>query len=94
MTVRLKPLVPLIEEALDGIGLSKTERKVAAHIATGMTAKEVAKELGNSFRTIEIHVGAVKRELRLGSIAELIHFAHWKMRSKGGVAEVLGRCLG
>ena len=94
MTVRLKPLVPLIEEALDGIGLSPTERKVAAHLTAGMTAREVAQELGNSPRTIEIHIGAVKRELRLGSIVELIHFAHWKMRSKGGVAEVLRRCLG
>lgn len=43
-------------------GLSKRERDVLAQIGQAKTAKEIARALSISPRTVEIHVGMIKRK--------------------------------
>lgn len=56
--------------------LSPRQREVAKLLAKGLTNKAVAKELGLSYRTVEIHRGAVTDKLQCSNFisAALILF--------------------
>ena len=52
--------------------LTPREREVAALVMQGLTAKETAKALGISPRTVEIHRARLMRKYRAGSTPELV----------------------
>jgi DNA-binding NarL/FixJ family response regulator len=55
--------------------LTAREREVLHHLARGYAYKQIAARLGISARTVESHVGAVLRKLRLSSRHEVTHWA-------------------
>ena len=55
--------------------LTPREREILEHIARGYLYKEVAARLGLSVRTVESHVAAVLRKLRLANRHQLAHWA-------------------
>jgi two-component system response regulator NreC len=56
-------------------GLSDREVEVLRMIALGHTNAEIAKQLYLSVRTVETHRAHIQQKLRLGSRAELVHYA-------------------
>jgi DNA-binding NarL/FixJ family response regulator len=79
---------PLVSEALlsaflangsiregSGSALTKRERVVIQLLAEGRGNKEVASALGISHKTVESHRSAIRRKLRLHSIADIVHYA-------------------
>ena len=60
-----------LEAWSDSIGLSASERKVAALVARGLTNREVAELLGVSMLTARNHLGAVFRKANVSNRAEL-----------------------
>ncbi|MEV7619795.1 AAA family ATPase [Microbacterium sp. NPDC089321] len=57
--------------------LTRTEERIARHVATGETNLEIAQELFISRRTVETHVSNILTKLGLRSRTELaVHFAH------------------
>lgn len=56
-------------------GLSEREVEVLRMVALGHTNNEIAKELYLSVRTVETHRAHIQQKLRLGSRAELVHYA-------------------
>jgi DNA-binding NarL/FixJ family response regulator len=79
---------PLVSEAIlntflakgsrregSGSALTKRERVVIQMLAEGKGNKEVASALGISHKTVESHRSAIRRKLRLHSIAEIVHYA-------------------
>jgi len=55
--------------------LTPREREVLHHLARGYSYKRIAMRLGISARTVESHVGAVLRKLRLSSRHEVSRWA-------------------
>lgn len=55
--------------------LTRRERAVIQLLAEGKGNKAVASELGISHKTVESHRGAIRRKLRLHSIADIVHYA-------------------
>jgi DNA-binding NarL/FixJ family response regulator len=55
--------------------LTKRERVVIQLLAEGRGNKEVASALGISHKTVESHRSAIRRKLRLRSIADIVHYA-------------------
>jgi DNA-binding NarL/FixJ family response regulator len=55
--------------------LTPREREVLRHIARGYMYKEIARRLGISVKTVEVHVSAVLRKLQLSSRHELARWA-------------------
>jgi NarL family two-component system response regulator LiaR len=55
--------------------LTGREREVLEGIAKGRTNKEIAAELGISFRTVETHRESLMRKLQIRTVAELTRFA-------------------
>jgi DNA-binding NarL/FixJ family response regulator len=55
--------------------LTKRERMVIRLLAEGRGNKEVASALGISHKTVESHRSAIRRKLRLHSIADIVHYA-------------------
>ena len=55
--------------------LTKRERAVIQMLAEGKGNKEVASALGISHKTVESHRSAIRRKLRLHSIADIVHYA-------------------
>ena len=55
--------------------LSDREREVLRMLALGHTNQEIAKRLYLSVRTVETHRAHVMQKLRLGTRAELVHYA-------------------
>ena len=53
-------------------GLTAREREIAARLITGLTSKEIAKDLNVSHRTVEAHRMRLMRKLDVGSTGELI----------------------
>ena len=51
--------------------LTPRELEVADHLSRGLTAAEVADELGISVKTVEAHRGNVYRKLNVRNVAEL-----------------------
>jgi two-component system, NarL family, response regulator NreC len=56
-------------------GLSEREVEVLRMIALGHTNTEIAQSLYLSVRTVETHRAHIQQKLRLGSRAELVHYA-------------------
>lgn len=52
--------------------LTPREREVLGLVVSGMTAKEIARKLGASHRTIEIHRGHVMQKMAAASLADLV----------------------
>ncbi|MDM0085713.1 response regulator [Variovorax sp. J31P179] len=52
--------------------LTAREREVYDRMVLGMTSKEIAKELGGSFRTIEIHRSRVLVKMGASNVANLV----------------------
>jgi FixJ family two-component response regulator len=52
--------------------LTAREREVCQRIAAGKTSKEVARELGVSHRTVEIHRARVMEKMGTPTLAELV----------------------
>jgi len=55
--------------------LTRRERAVIQLLAEGKGNKAVASELGISRKTVESHRSAIRRKLRLHSIADIVHYA-------------------
>lgn len=52
--------------------LSPREREVVAHLAQGLSSKEIARELGISPRTVEMHRARLLRKLDVRTTAQLL----------------------
>jgi DNA-binding NarL/FixJ family response regulator len=55
--------------------LTGREREVLGGIARGRTNKEIAAELGISYRTVETHRESLMKKLQIRTVAELTRFA-------------------
>jgi DNA-binding NarL/FixJ family response regulator len=55
--------------------LTAREREVLEGIARGRTNKEIAAELGISYRTVETHRESLMKKLQIRTVAELTRFA-------------------
>lgn len=55
--------------------LTAREREVMEMTITGKTSKEMARLLGGSHRTIEIHRARFMQKMQVGSVAELVRMA-------------------
>lgn len=63
---------PLEHGAGPTTNLSPREREVMAHLAKGQTAKEIARTLGLSPRTVEMHRARLLRKLGVRTTAQLL----------------------
>ena len=52
--------------------LSTRERQIVMHLGEGRTSKEIARTLGASFRTIEIHRRHVMEKMAVSTLADLV----------------------
>lgn len=70
-------LYPLRDPALETrlAALSETQRAVLAKVAEFKTSKEIAAELGISFRTVQNHRNAIALKLELTGPNQLLRFA-------------------
>ena len=55
--------------------LTSREREVLEHAARGLHAKEIARALGISVRTVEVHKTHLMAKLGVRNVAELVRFA-------------------
>jgi FixJ family two-component response regulator len=55
--------------------LTPRERQIFDLLVTGMTSKVIARELGGSFRTIEIHRAQIMRKMRARHLPELVRIS-------------------
>ena len=55
--------------------LTPREQEVLRHAAQGLHAKEIAKLLGISARTVEVHKTRIMEKLEVRNIGELVRFA-------------------
>jgi DNA-binding NarL/FixJ family response regulator len=78
------PIASRLREALRGehethagslAQLTAREREVLQGVARGRTNKEMAAELGISYRTVETHRESLMRKLQIRTVAELTRFA-------------------
>ncbi|WP_157219076.1 response regulator transcription factor [Flavisphingomonas formosensis] len=73
---RSLPLVARKREAQERVGsLSVRERETVEHIAGGLSNKLVARTLGLSIRTVEMHRASAMRKLGVRNLAELLQLA-------------------
>lgn len=66
----------VFEDISDGrsvnLGLTAREREIASHVISGLTSKEIARELQVSHRTVEAHRMRLMRKLEVNTTGELI----------------------
>jgi FixJ family two-component response regulator len=55
--------------------LTRRESEVAEHMIAGKTSKMIARELGGSFRTVEIHRTRVMAKMAAPTLADLVRMA-------------------
>ena len=55
--------------------LSEREKEIVVHVASGMTNKEIAQELGLSIKTVESHRSNIAKKLQIFDIAGVTLFA-------------------
>ena len=55
--------------------LTERETEVLRYVAKGMSAKQIARKLTLSHRTVENHVQSTLRKLQLGNRVELTRYA-------------------
>lgn len=68
-------------------GLTERERQVLALAVTGHTNKQIARELGISHRTVEIHRSRIMQKTGAGSVPELVRLvksAQWDGGDEAG----------
>lgn len=65
-------IVSATEHGLRLASLTPREREVLNLMVTGRTSKMIARELGGSFRTVEIHRGRVMVKMAVASLADLV----------------------
>lgn len=70
-----KTVFPGRRPRTSGGGLSKRERQVLGHIASGAASREIASRLGLALRTIEKHRENISQKLKLKGTAALTRFA-------------------
>jgi FixJ family two-component response regulator len=63
----------IIRERLDQLTLR--EQEVMALVVTGLSNKVIARQLGISYRTVEIHRAHVMHKMKASNLAELVHLA-------------------
>jgi len=63
---------PASQSLPQGVPLSPREREVVTRLASGMTSKEMARELGLSPRTVEMHRARLLRKMGVRSTAQLL----------------------
>ena len=62
------------DEAMRRIAaLTRRERQVLAHVASGKSNRAIAAELGTSEKTIKVHRGRVMHKLGASSVVDLVH---------------------
>jgi two-component system response regulator FixJ len=71
--------------------LTGRQRQIVELITNGLTSKEIALELGMSFRTVEAHRAAIMDKLDLGSLAELIKLIVRAQNSESGHPQLVSR---
>lgn len=62
--------------------LTPREREVLSYILAGYTSPEIAKIIGLSARTVEVHRKKVMNKLHLGHLIQLAH--EWHHRRQAG----------
>ncbi|TDG11393.1 response regulator transcription factor [Seongchinamella unica] len=74
---RDKALTPSTDRNVDLLleKLTSTERLVLTKVAAFMTSKEIARELGMSYRTVQNHRSNICSKLELRGAHQLMHFA-------------------
>jgi DNA-binding NarL/FixJ family response regulator len=77
LSPQLGPNAPVRTSDRDDLvsSLSKRELEVLCFLASGMTNREIAKQLGISVKTIDTHRGHVLKKLHLRNNADLTRFA-------------------
>ncbi|ATJ83270.1 LuxR C-terminal-related transcriptional regulator [Halomonas beimenensis] len=55
-----------------GATLSQREREISSYIANGQTCKEIARQLGISHRTVEVHRARIMKKLGCRNTAEMV----------------------
>lgn len=55
--------------------LTAREQTILSLVAQGLSSKEVARELGISFRTVDAHRRNIKAKLNIDSVADLVRYA-------------------
>jgi DNA-binding NarL/FixJ family response regulator len=55
--------------------LTPRQREVLQRVAAGLTSKEIAQELGLSYRTVDVHRMLLMRRLNVRDVAGLVRFA-------------------
>jgi two-component system nitrate/nitrite response regulator NarL len=63
-------------EALEAVRMTQREREVIAHIAVGMSNKEIAREMNIATDTVKSHVRNVMDKLALHSRLQIAAYAH------------------
>jgi two-component system response regulator FixJ len=66
--------------------LTDREREVMKGLMRGRSSKEIARDLGISHRTIEMHRRRINEKLEVSSMAELLGIG-WRARAIGGLDE-------
>lgn len=61
--------------ALSSLSLSQRQREILRHVADGETDKQIARNLGLSPRTVEMHVSGALKALHSANRAEAVHRA-------------------
>lgn len=56
--------------------LTEREREVMDLVVRGLSSKAIARELGISFRTVEVHRSHILDKMGVRTVPELIHFAN------------------
>jgi len=67
------PPEPVIRQRLST--LTRREREVMRHLVNGATNKTIARRLGISHRTVEIHRANLMRKLKAGNLPQLVRLA-------------------
>ncbi|MQA56708.1 response regulator transcription factor [Pseudomonas piscis] len=62
----------LDRQTAPSIRLTPREREISLHIVNGLTCKEVARKLGISHRTVEVHRARLMKKLQAKNSAELV----------------------
>lgn len=57
------------------ITLNERESEIMTYKAHGLTAKEIARQLGLEYRTIEVYFGHIKKKLGARNTAHCIYLA-------------------
>ena len=55
--------------------LTKREKEVMGHVVTGMLNKDIAKHLGISIKTVEVHRANVMDKMAVNSVADLVRMS-------------------